>query len=184
MGRFHRHGVESTAAIAGHPLHHMLVVFPIAFLIGAFATDLVFWNTQDTFWAHASYYLLIAGIVTALAAAIPGFLDFFTIDRVRNLWVAWTHMIGNLIVVALAVVNVWLRWGTPLQARKAGASHCRLSRPSCSSLMGGSAANSPTGMELGRSGMKVLRSRSSIPRNHILHMPAQAEAATSEAELG
>ncbi len=113
MGRFHRRGVESTAAIAGHPLHHMLVVFPIAFLIGAFVSDLVFWNTQNTFWAQASYYLLIAGIGTALVAALPGFLDFFTIDRVRSLWIAWTHMIGNLIVVALAVVNVWLRWDDP-----------------------------------------------------------------------
>ena len=57
MGRFHRHGVESTAAIAGHPLHHMLVVFPIAFLIGAFATDLAFWGTKNPFWAQASYWL-------------------------------------------------------------------------------------------------------------------------------
>ncbi len=114
MGRFHRHGVESTAAISGHPLHHMLVVFPIAFLIGAFATDLAFWSTQNTFWAQASYWLLIAGIVTALVAALPGFLDFFTIDKVRGLWIAWTHMIGNLIVVVLAITNVWLRWTDPV----------------------------------------------------------------------
>jgi len=42
MAQFHRHGVQSTAAIAGNPLHHMRVTFPIAFLIGAFATDLAF----------------------------------------------------------------------------------------------------------------------------------------------
>ncbi len=114
MGRYHRHGVESTAAIAGHPLHHMLVVFPIAFLIGAFATDIAFRSTADTFWARGSFWLLTAGIVTALVAAIPGFIDFMTIDRVRNVWVSWTHMIGNLVVVALAAVNVWLRWDDPV----------------------------------------------------------------------
>ena len=113
MGQYHRHGVESTAAVAGHPLHHMLVAFPIAFLIGAFATDIAFRATADTFWARGSYWLLIAGIVTALVAAIPGFIDFVTIDRVRNVWVSWAHMIGNLVVVGLAAVNVWLRWDDP-----------------------------------------------------------------------
>jgi uncharacterized membrane protein len=51
--------------------------------------------------------------VTALIAALPGFLDFFTIDKVRDLWIAWAHMIGNLTAVVLAVVNVWLRWNDP-----------------------------------------------------------------------
>jgi uncharacterized membrane protein len=113
MGRFHRHGVESSATIAGHPLHHMLVVFPIAFLIGAFATDIAFRSTADTFWARASYWLLLSGIVTALVAALPGFVDFLSIDRVRNIWVSWTHMIANLVVVAIAAANVWLRWDDP-----------------------------------------------------------------------
>ncbi|MBZ6074807.1 DUF2231 domain-containing protein [Microvirga puerhi] len=114
MARYHRHGVESTAAIAGHPIHHMLVVFPIAFLIGAFATDIAFRSTADTFWARGSYWLLSAGIVMALLAAIPGFIDFLTIDRVRNVWVSWAHMIGNLAVVVLAAINLWLRWADPV----------------------------------------------------------------------
>ncbi|HZH52535.1 MAG TPA: DUF2231 domain-containing protein [Microvirga sp.] len=113
MGRYHRHGVESSATIAGHPLHHMLVVFPIAFLIGAFATDIAFRSTADTFWARASYWLLLSGIVTALIAAIPGLVDFMSIDRVRNIWVSWAHMIGNLAVVGLAAINLWLRWDDP-----------------------------------------------------------------------
>jgi uncharacterized membrane protein len=113
MGRYHRHGVESTAAIAKHPVHHMLVPFPIAFLIGALATDIAFRATADAFWARGSLWLLIAGIVTALVAAIPGFIDFATIDRVRNVWVSWTHMIANLAVVGIAAVNAWLRWDDP-----------------------------------------------------------------------
>jgi uncharacterized membrane protein len=113
MARFHRHGVESTASIAGHPLHHMLVPFPIAFLIGAFATDLAFWSTTNAFWAQASYWLLIAGIVTALVAALPGFIDFFSIDKLRDVSIAWIHMVGNLTVVVLALINLALRWGDP-----------------------------------------------------------------------
>ena len=113
MVRYHRNGVESSATIAGHPLHHMLVPFPIAFLIGALATDIAFRATGDTFWARGSFWLLSAGVVTALVAAIPGFMDFTIIDRVRNIWVSWTHMIANLVVVALGAVNVWLRWDDP-----------------------------------------------------------------------
>lgn len=114
MGRYHRHGVESTAAIAGHPLHHMLVVFPIAFLIGPLGTDIVFVKTSNPFWAEASYWLLIAGIVTALVAAIPGLIDFVTIDRIRSLWISWAHMIANLTVVGIALVNVGVRLGDHL----------------------------------------------------------------------
>ena len=113
MGRYHRHGVESTATIAGHPLHHMLVTLPIGLLIGALASDIAFRVTADTFWARGALWLLIGGVVTALVAAIPGFIDFTTIDRVRNLWLSWTHMIANLIVVGLAVINAWLRWDDP-----------------------------------------------------------------------
>ena len=114
MGRYHRYGVESTAAIAGHPLHHMLVTLPIGLLIGALAGDVAFRVTGDLFWARGALWLLIGGIVTALVAAIPGLIDFMTIDRVRNLWISWTHMIGNLTVVGLAAVNAWLRWDDPV----------------------------------------------------------------------
>lgn len=110
MGQFHRHGVESSASLAGHPLHHMLVVFPIAFLIGALGTDIAFRATGDAFWARGSFWLLAAGIVTALVAAVPGFIDFLSIHRVRDIWVSWTHMIANLAVVAVAALNLWLRW--------------------------------------------------------------------------
>jgi len=113
MGRYHRHGVESTAALAGHPLHHMLVAFPIAFLIGAFASDMAYTGTGNLFWAEASYWLLMSGIVTALVAAIPGLIDFVTIGRVRNLWISWTHMIANLVVVGVALVNVGVRLDDP-----------------------------------------------------------------------
>jgi uncharacterized membrane protein len=113
MGMYHRHGVQSTAAIAGHPLHHMLIVFPVAFLIGALGTDIAFLAVQDPFWALVSYWLLIAGIATALVAAVPGLIDFVTIDRVRNVWVSWAHMVANLVVVALALINVGVRLDDP-----------------------------------------------------------------------
>jgi uncharacterized membrane protein len=101
---------KSTASIAGHPIHPMLIPFPIAFLVTAFATDLVFWWTQDSNWATVSMWLLGAGIVAALLAALFGFTDFFGEPRIRNLSDAWLHMIGNLTAVLLALLNWYIRY--------------------------------------------------------------------------
>jgi uncharacterized membrane protein len=104
-------GVTSTAAIAGHPIHPMLVPFPIAFLVGALVTDLVFLGTGGGFWARASFWLLIAGVVTGLVAALFGLIDFVTIRRARAHSAGWIHFLGNLVAVVLAGVSVLLRRG-------------------------------------------------------------------------
>jgi uncharacterized membrane protein len=96
---------KSTASIAGHPIHPMLVPFPIAFFVGALLTDIAYvkWSGM---WAYASTWLIGAGIVSALLAAIFGFIDFFGEKPIRNLRVAWFHMIGNLVVVLLSAWNL------------------------------------------------------------------------------
>lgn len=104
---------RSTARIAGHPIHPMLVPFPIAFFVGTLLSDLLYWQLRDPFWAEASFYLLGAAIVTALAAALAGFADFFGNRRIRALAPARQHMFGNLTAVVLALVNFGVRIGDP-----------------------------------------------------------------------
>ena len=103
------HNPRSTARIAGHPVHSMLIPFPIAFLVGALVSDLAYWQLRDAFWATASFYLLGAGIVMALAAAAAGFTDFLGDRRIRALAHAWQHMAGNLVAVLISVVNFLVR---------------------------------------------------------------------------
>jgi uncharacterized membrane protein len=105
-----RSNPQSTASIAGHPIHPMLIPFPVAFLVTAFVTDLVYWATGYEVWASASQWLLGAGVVTALLAAVFGFTDFFGDARIRQLGDAWKHMIGNLIAVVLALANWYVRY--------------------------------------------------------------------------
>jgi uncharacterized membrane protein len=76
---------RSTAQIAGHPLHPMLIPFPIAFLVATFVCDLIFWRTGNTAWSTAAIYLLGAALVMAAVAAIAGFTDFFGERRIRSL---------------------------------------------------------------------------------------------------
>jgi uncharacterized membrane protein len=104
-------GVPSTVAIAGHPLHPLLVTFPIAFLTAALGTDVGYWLTNDPFWARASFWLIGAGIVTGVIAAITGMSDFVKIERVRQHSAGWAHMVGNVAALSLSFISFILRWG-------------------------------------------------------------------------
>ena len=113
MADGHIDAIPSKAAIAGHPIHPMLVPFPIASLVGALVVDIVFWSTGDPFWARAGVWLLLAGVITGAVAAVFGLADFLAHARVRSLWAAWAHLIGNAAALLLAVWNIALRWGEP-----------------------------------------------------------------------
>jgi uncharacterized membrane protein len=105
-------GVTSTASIAGHPIHPMLVAFPIAFLVGGLLTDVAYWQTGDAFWAQASLWLVGAGVVSGLLAAVFGLIDFVTIRRARNAS-GWIHLVGNVVAVLLSAVSVLFRMPDP-----------------------------------------------------------------------
>ena len=104
-------GLPSTAAIGGHPLHPLMIPYPVAFLTGALATDLAARSTDDPFWSRASKWLLGAGIVSGLAAGAVGAIDYFTIRRAREKNVGKIHAYGNPAMLALAAANFALRRG-------------------------------------------------------------------------
>jgi nitrite reductase/ring-hydroxylating ferredoxin subunit/uncharacterized membrane protein len=103
--------VRSKAVLLGHPLHPMLIPFPVAFLSGSVGFDVMArLNDSPSMWATGGH-LLSAGIVTALLAAVPGFIDFlYTVPpassgRTR----AIRHMAANLTAVALFTAAWWMR---------------------------------------------------------------------------
>lgn len=98
----------STARIAGHPLHPMLVPFPIVCFVGTLATDLAYWRTADTMWANFSAWLLAAGLFFGALAALAGLTDFLSSRSVRAKPPAWPHMLGNVLVLALSLVNAFV----------------------------------------------------------------------------
>lgn len=112
----HEEGIRSTASIAGHPLHPIIIPFPIAFLTGALVTDIVYWLTVGEFWAGMSFWLIVGGLVMGLLAAALGLIDFLTIERARAHTGGWIHAGGNVLAMILAFVNIWLRWSEPAAA--------------------------------------------------------------------
>jgi uncharacterized membrane protein len=104
-------GVPSTVAIAGHPLHPLTVIFPIAFLAAALGSDFGYWLTNDFFWARASLWLIGLGLAGGSIAALTGISDFLKIERVRKRQAGWAHLILNVSILALTLVNFLLRLG-------------------------------------------------------------------------
>ena len=103
-------GITSSIAILGHPIHPIVVTFPIAFLSGVAGTDLAYWLTRGEFWAEASMWLLGVGLLSGILAGIVGMFDFVRIPRVRERRAGWAHMILNVALLVLTVANFSLRF--------------------------------------------------------------------------
>jgi uncharacterized membrane protein len=101
---------KSTASIAGHPIHPMLIPFPIAFFVSTFVCDIVYWQTANTAWATAGIWLLGAGIVMGGLAAVVGLADVFGEPRIRALNAAWWHAGAIVIVVLIELYNWYARY--------------------------------------------------------------------------
>ena len=104
---------HSTAKIGGHPIHPMLIPFPIVCFIGTFVADIVYTRNHDAGWATASHWLLAIGILMAALAAVTGLTDFLGDERIRRLGDALKHMLANVTAVVLELVNLILRLGNP-----------------------------------------------------------------------
>jgi uncharacterized membrane protein len=107
---------RSTAQIAGHPIHPMLIPFPIAFFVSAFVCDLVFWGTGYPIWATAALWLLGAGLIMAALAAIAGAIELLGDPQIRNLTDAWWHAGGNVVAVVIELINFFLRYANGTSA--------------------------------------------------------------------
>jgi uncharacterized membrane protein len=103
---------QTRARIAKHPIHPMLVVFPIGLWVAALVFDIVHAFTGNPLWRTLAFWNIAGGIVGALAAAVPGLIDYREMQgRARR--IANWHMALNFGVTGLFVVN-WLlraRWG-------------------------------------------------------------------------
>lgn len=101
--------MRTPANIAKHPIHPMLVAIPIGLWVFSFVCDLihVFGGTSEN-WEIVALYTMIGGVVGALAAAIPGFIDLLSLPPgIRR--IGLIHMSLNLTIVVLYVINAAVR---------------------------------------------------------------------------
>src|SRR5688572_8624859 len=107
--------MEARARLLGHPVHQMLVVFPLGLLATGVIFDLIHIGTNNVMFAYVAYWMMVAGIIGGLLAAPFGFVDWLKIPRnTRARRIGAVHGIGNLIIVLLFVASVLQRTETEL----------------------------------------------------------------------
>ena len=102
--------MASRASIAGHPIHPMLVGIPIGLFVFSLVADIAARAGGGEAWPIVALYCMGGGIVGALFAAVPGFIDLVSMTDERDKKIGLSHMAINLVVVTLYVVNFALRW--------------------------------------------------------------------------
>jgi uncharacterized membrane protein len=103
--QFHRS--ESKIAIAGHPIHAMLVAFPIAMSVCTLGADLFYWWTGDAFWARAGLWAIGMAFLMGLLAGLSGTVELLLVPGIRARAASWTHFIIAVMLLALLGTN----WG-------------------------------------------------------------------------
>lgn len=104
--------MESRAKLLGHAIHPMLIVFPLGLLATAVIFDIIYLFTNNAGLATAASYMIVAGIIGGLAAAVFGLIDWLAIPggtRAKRVG-AW-HGLSNVLVVALFAVSWLVRAG-------------------------------------------------------------------------
>jgi uncharacterized membrane protein len=108
--------------MGGHPVHPMLIPFPIALWIFSLVADVIYlWRQHDVWRDYIAFYALLAGILGAVAAAVPGFVDWLSITDSGVKKIANWHARLNVIALIVFVVDFYLR--TTSGARWVGGSY-------------------------------------------------------------
>lgn len=106
--------MESKVKLLGHPIHPMLIVLPLGLLGMSVIFDIIYLITNDAAWTVVAFYMIGAGVIGGLLAAIFGLLDWMAVPAgTRAKSVGGLHGIGNVVVVALFAISWWLRHDAP-----------------------------------------------------------------------
>jgi uncharacterized membrane protein len=106
---FHITGTK--IAIDGHPIHAMLVAFPIALVACTLAADAAYWWTGDVFWARAALWASGTAFLMGLAAGVSGAVELLLVPGIRARAASWTHFIIAVMLLSILGASWGLRLG-------------------------------------------------------------------------
>lgn len=112
----HFHRTESRIAVAGHPIHAMLVTFPIALTMCTLGADGFFWWTGDVFWARAALWASGMAFLLGVAAGLAGTVELLLVPGIRARAASWTHFVLAVMLLSILGANWGYRLGGYEQA--------------------------------------------------------------------
>jgi uncharacterized membrane protein len=102
--------MSSPASIGGHPIHPILIPFPIALWVFSLIADLIYlWRGNPVWRDWIAFYALLAGIIGAVAAAVFGIIDWLSIKDREVKRVADWHARLNVIALLIFAASFYLR---------------------------------------------------------------------------
>jgi uncharacterized membrane protein len=101
--------VGSAVAVVGHPIHVMMVHFPIAFVIATLGVDVFYWWSGDAFWVRVGLWSAGIAFGTGVAASVVGTAELLLVPGIRVLEASWSHAVAAMTLVAIAGANWGLR---------------------------------------------------------------------------
>jgi uncharacterized membrane protein len=106
--------MESKAKIMGHPIHPILIPFPLGLLTTSVVFDIVYLLTGNGKWSEISFWIIAAGVIGGLAAAVFGLIDWLAIPSgTRAKAVGMWHGTTNVVMLTLFIVSWLLRADAP-----------------------------------------------------------------------
>lgn len=106
--------MRAKARLFGHPIHQMLIVFPLGLLGTSLFFDIAHLATGNPVWGTISYWLIVAGILSGLVAAPFGLIDWLAIPPgTRAKRIGLLHGGGNVVVLLLFALSWWMRRDAP-----------------------------------------------------------------------
>ena len=111
----HELDVTSAVSVAGHPIHAMMVHFPIALVFATLGCDIFYWYTGDPFWVRAGIWGSGFAFAFGVAAGIAGTAELVLVKGIRGRVGSWTHAIAAMTLLAIAGTNWGLRLVSPEQ---------------------------------------------------------------------
>lgn len=106
--------MESKAKIFGHAIHPILIVFPLGLLATAVIFDVLYLATANSTWSVVAFWMIAAGLIGGLVAALFGLIDYLYIPRgTRAKRIGMYHAIVNVGAMVLFALSLYLRWQVP-----------------------------------------------------------------------
>ena len=102
--------MASPASIGGHPIHPMIIPFPIALWVFSLVADVIFlWRGYWVWRDYIAFYSLLAGTIAAAVAAVPGLIDWLSLTDKAVVKIANWHARLNVIALLVFAGSLYLR---------------------------------------------------------------------------
>lgn len=106
-----KHDTSSAVSVAGHPIHAMLVTFPIALVISTLGCDVLYWWSADSFWPRAALWASGFAFWLGILASIAGAAELLLVPGIRKRAASWNHAVAAVTLLSIAGMNWGLRLG-------------------------------------------------------------------------